>query len=204
MKLYVADYAPNPRRVLWLMREKAILDVAISRVDIMALEHRSHEIVLKSGASALPVLELDDGTVLAESVAICRYLESLYPEPNLFGETPREIAEIEMWLRRIEMHLATPLMLGVRMSTPALNVLEEPNQAVASYNLDHARAFLPSLDAHLTCRDFICANRLTMVDIVAACAFDFARIARFRPDTSCVNLARWQARMRSLASRPET
>ena len=202
MKLYVADYAPNPRRVRWVMNEKGITEIEIVTLDIMKLEHRDHEVVARSGASGLPVLELDDGSVIAESIAIGRYLESLYPEPNLFGRDAREIADIEMWMRRIEQNLANPLMLGVRMSLPALAVLETPNPAVADYYLSQGIAFGAKLDAHLAGRDFICASRVTIADIVAVCAYDFARIIRFRPDKSLENVSRWLEAMRGRASKP--
>lgn len=200
MKLYVADYAPNPRRVRWIMAEKGIGDIALVQVDLMGLEHRSHEVVARSGAAGLPVLELDDGSVIAESVAIGRYLESLYPEPNLFGRDAREIAEIEMWTRRLEQQLATPLMLGTRMKVPALAVLEAPNPAVAEHMLGFAGDYCTKLDAHLAGREFVCAGRLTVADIIAVCAFDFARIARFRPAKDLVNLGRWLTALRARAS----
>jgi glutathione S-transferase len=149
------------------------------------------------------VLELDDGTLIAESVAIGRYLESLHPEPNLFGRDARETADIEMWTRRIEQKLATPLMLGTRMRFPALAVLEDPNPAVAAYMLAEATAFNTKLDAHLEGRDFICAGRLTIADIIATCAYDFARIVRYRPDKTLGNLARWLESVRALPSKPE-
>lgn len=202
MKLYVADYAPNPRRVRWVMNEKGISDIEVVTLDIMKLEHRGHDVVERSGASGLPVLELDDGTVIAESVAIGRYLESLHPEPNLFGRDAREIADIEMWTRRIEQNLATPLMLGVRMKLPALAVLEKPNDAAADYFLAQATAFAARLDAHLTGREFICADRVTIADIAAVCAYDFARIIRYRPDKTFEHLPRWLDAMRSRPAKP--
>lgn len=202
MKLYVADYAPNPRRVRWVMNEKGISDIEIVTLDIMKLEHRGHDVVGRSGASGLPVLELDDGSVIAESVAIGRYLESLYPEPNLFGRNAREIADIEMWTRRIEQNLATPLMLGVRMKLPALAVLETPNDAAADYFLVQATAFATRLDAHLAGKGVICADRVTIADIAAVCAYDFARIIRYRPDKAFESLALWLEAMRSRPAKP--
>ncbi len=196
MKLYVADYAPNPRRVRWIMAEKGISDIAIETVDIMTLAHKSHPGVLASGMSNLPVLELDDGTVLSESVAIGRYLESLYPEPNLFGRDPLEIAQIEMWTRRIEQNFATPVMLGTRLKHPALAVLEPTNPAASDYFLAAATAFVDVLERGLEGQDFIVAGRLTMADIATACALDFARIIRFRPDRDHENLGRWLKAMR--------
>ena len=196
MKLYVADYAPNPRRVRWIMAEKGIDDIEIEKLDIMTHQHRTHPRLLASGLAVLPVLELDDGTLLGESVAIGRYLESLYPEPNLFGRDPLEIAQVEMWVRRIEQNFATPAMLGTRLTHPALKVLEPANAEAGDYFLKAATDFAAVLDRQLEGRDFIIADRLTMADIAAICALDFARIIRFRPDREHANLGRWVKAMR--------
>jgi len=196
MKLYVADYAPNPRRVRWIMAEKGITDISVEKLDLMRQEHKSHPRVLASGQATLPVLELDDGTLLSESVAIGRYLESLYPEPNLYGHDALEIAQIEMWVRKIEQSFATPLMLAARLSHPALAALEAPNPAAADYFLEVADKFTTRLDARLDGRDFIAADRLTIADIAAICALDFVRIIRRRPDRDHANLGRWAKMMR--------
>lgn len=196
MKLYVADYAPNPRRVLWAMAEKGIHDIEVVQVDLMGLAHKTHEGVLASGMSGLPVLELDDGRSIAESIAIVRYLESLYPEPNLFGHDPLETARIEMWLRRVELNFAIPLMHATRQTHAALAVLEAPNPAVADYLFSAADAFVEVLERQLEGHDFIIADRLTMADIVACCGLDFARIVRHRPDRDRPNLGRWARMMR--------
>ena len=196
MKLYVADYAPNPRRVRWIMAEKGISDIEIETLDIMSHQHRSHPRLLETGMAVLPGLELHDGTLLGESVAIGRYLESLYPEPNLFGHDPLEIAQIEMWVRRIEQNFATPAMLGTRLTHPALKVLEPANPEAGAYFLNAATDFAAVLDRQLEGRDFIVAGRLTMADIAAICALDFARIIRFRPDRAHANLGRWVKAMR--------
>ena len=199
MKLYVADYAPNPRRVRWLMAEKGIGDIEIIPLDIMNLDHKRHPAVAASGMDGLPVLELDDGSYLTESIAIGRYLESLYPEPNLFGRDAREVAEIEMWTRRVELMLANPLMLGTRLSHPALKVLEQPNPEAAAYFLNMANGFAAKLDARLEGRDFI-MDRVSIADVVAICALDFARIIRVRPDRDLPNLGRWVKTMRERAA----
>ncbi len=196
MKLYVADYAPNPRRVRWIMAEKGIADIDVEKLDIIKLEHRAHARVIETGMPVLPVLELDDGTLLGESVAIGRYLESLYPEPNLFGRNPLEIAQIEMWLRRIEQNFATPVMLGTRLTHPALSALEAANPEAGAYFLKAATDFAAVLDRQLDGHDFIVADRLTIADIAAICALDFARIIRFRPDRDHANLGRWVKAMR--------
>lgn len=204
MKLYTADHAPNPRRVRWIMHEKGIDDIELVPLDIMRLEHRGHPAVVGSEGTGLPVLELDDGELVAESLAIGRYLESLYPEPNLFGRDALETANIEMWTRRIELLLANPLMIGTRMTFGALKVLEEPNPPAAEYFLKSGSDFLAVLDRRLDGRDFIVAGRLTIADIVAVCALDFARIIRFRPDKSRENVARWLTAMRERPAAPKT
>ena len=196
MKLYTADYAPNPRRVLWILAEKRITDIDIEQVDLMTGQHRGHARLQASGVTEIPLLELDNGTLIAESVAIGRYLESLYPEPNLFGRNPLETAQIEMWCRRVELNLSIPLMHATRMTHPLLAVLEAPNPPVAEFYLDKANAFSVVLDRQLEGRDFIAADRLTIADIVAFCGLDFARIIRHRPDRDFANLGRWARMMR--------
>ena len=196
MKLYTADYAPNPRRVLWILAEKRITDIDIEQVDLMTGQHRAHARLQASGVTEIPLLELDDGTLIAESVAIGRYLESLYPEPNLFGRNPLETAQIEMWCRRAELNLSIPLMHATRMTHPLLAVLEAPNPPVAEFFLDKANAFSVVLDRQLEGRDFIATDRLTIADIVAFCGLDFARIIRHRPDRDFANLGRWAKMMR--------
>ncbi len=203
MKLYTADYAPNPRRVRWIMNEKGIGDIEIVPLDIMRLEHRDHPAVAASGGNGLPVLELDDGELIGESLAIGRYLESLHPESNLFGRDPLETARIEMWTRRIELLLANPLMIGTRMTFAALKVLEEPSPPVAEYFVRTGRDFLAALDRRLEGRAFVVADRFTVADIVAVVALDFARLIRFRSDKSLENIARWLKAMRERPTAPK-
>ena len=124
MKLYDSLRAPNPRRVRWFLAEKgAEAEVEIIDVSIFNGEHKQPDYVAKAGLANVPLLEMDDGTAITESVAICRYLESVFPEPNMFGRDAKETAIIEMWCRRTEMMLATPLMMTVRHSHPALRTL---------------------------------------------------------------------------------
>src|SRR6201996_4671988 len=167
MKLYSDPYAPNPRRVLWLMAEKGVADIEVVRLNTMDGDHRAPEFVAKAGVAMLPAVGLDDGTVICESLAIARYLESLYPEPNLFGRDPKETAVIEMWTRRAELLLATPLMLGVRHSHPVLAAIETQVPAVAENNLMNAGKAFKLFERRLAESAFIAADRLTMADIVA-------------------------------------
>ena len=191
MKLYDSRRAPNPRRVRWFMAEKGIEDIEIVDVDIFGGQHRTPDYLAKAGLPNVPALEMDDGVTITESVAICRYLESVYPEPNLFGRDSREVAVIEMWTRRAEMQVATPLMTAVRHSHPAMAGLETQIPEVAAYGRATAEKGLRMLDARLADSPFIAGERVTIADILAATGLDFARMARFRPDPELVNVKRW-------------
>ena len=196
MRLYDAAIAPNPRRVRWLMAEKGITDIEVVPVSIPEGEHKRPEYLAKAGVANLPMLEMDDGTAITESIAICRYLESRYPEPNLFGRTPQETAVIEMWMRRAEMMVATPFMLGVRLTHPGFAALEDPAPEVGAWNQKNALAALKVLDRRLEGREWLAADRLTIADIVAFIGIDFARIVRLRPPEELTNLVRWAQAMR--------
>lgn len=191
MKLYESRRAPNPRRVRWVMAEKGVTDVEGVEIDLLAGEHRTAAYRAKFGVPHVPALELDDGTCLSESIAICRYLEALYPEPNLFGRDPREQAIIEMWTRRCEIYLANPMMLNVRFSHPALAALEAPQPQVAEYSRLGAEKFMRLLDRQLAEHAFIAADRFSIADIVAAVGLDFARLVKYRPREEFTHLARW-------------
>ena len=197
MKLYDFPMAPNPRRVRWVMAEKGIEDIEIVPVDLISGQHKTPDYKGRVGFAHVPALELDDGRVISESIAICRYLESLHPEPNLFGRDPAETAVIEMWTRRVEMYLATPMMLFTRHTHPVMAALEAPNPAVADYNRAQAERFLRTLDRALEGREFIAADRMTMADVVAAIGLDFPRIVRWKPDAALVNVNRWYDAMRA-------
>ena len=197
MKLYDSRRAPNPRRVRWVMAEKGVTDIEIVQVDLFKNEHRSPDYLSKAGLANVPALEMDDGTTITESLAICRYLESLYPTPNLFGHDPKETAIIEMWTRRAEMLLATPLMMAVRHTHPALAALETQVPEVAASNRAGAERALKVFDRRLTESRFIAADRVTVADIVAFVALDFARMVRFQPPEGLANFNRWADAMRS-------
>lgn len=198
MKLYTSHRAPNPRRVRWVMAEKGIEDVELVEVDILTGEHKTPEYRARVGVPHVPALELDDGTTISESVAICRYLEALYPEPNLFGRDAREQAVIEMWTRRCEFYLANPIMLSVRHSHPALAALEAVQMPqLADYNRVAAEKFMKTLDRRLADHEFLAADRFTIADIAAVVGLDFARLIKYRPPEELTHLARWLAACRA-------
>ena len=192
MKLYSGEYAPNPRRVLWTLAEKGAGDIEIVDVDLNGGAHRQPDFLEMAGLPAIPQLVLDDGTVIGESIAICRYLESLYPEPNLFGHDPLETARIETWTRRAEQMFATPLMHAVRYGHPGLAAIEphqSPERAAAARAA--ADAALPLLERQLEGRAWLCGERLTIADIVAGSGLGFARLIRYEIGEAYPEVRRW-------------
>lgn len=199
MQLYQAKRAPNPRRVRWAMAEKGITDIELVDVNLAKGDHMQPAYRRLTGANMVPALVLDDGAVITESVAICRYLESIYPEPNLFGRDAKEQAQIEMWLRRAEMLLVTPLQLSMLHSVPALKFIE-PNQSpeLAAVMRRSAEEGFDLLEERLGESPFIGGDRITIADIVAVIVFEFAAMVKVRePSTDRPNHHRWLAEMRA-------
>jgi glutathione S-transferase len=160
-------------------------------------QHKTPEYLGKAGLPNVPMLELDDGTCITESVAICRYLESKYPTPNMFGRGATETAVVEMWMRRAEMMLATPLMIGVRHTHPAMGALEAQVPAIGEHNLAGCTRALAFLDRRLGESKWLAADRLTIADIIAFVGLDFGRMIKFRAPEELTNLARWADAMRA-------
>ena len=169
MKLYDGGRAPNPRRVQIFLKEKGI---EIERVQLKINEHeqKSAQFTAINPMQTLPVLELDDGTHLCESVAICRYFEETVPEPPLMGRDPLEKAMVEMWQRRVELYLFMPVAFAFRHLHPGAKVLE-PEQVAQWGELNQGRAvkFMGFLDAELRERSHICGNSFCIADITGLC-----------------------------------
>ena len=197
MKLYDTPLAPNPRRVRWFMAEKGIEDIEIVPLNLMEGQHRDPAYVAKAGLPNLPMLELDDGTCITESLAICRYLETLYPEPNLFGRTAIETAVIEMWTRRAEMLVATPIMVAVRHLNPRMAALEAQVPAVGEHSLAGGLKALSVLDRQLADHEWLAADRLTIADIVGFASLDFGRMIKLQIPEGLTHVLRWMEAMRN-------
>ena len=149
MKLYDGGRAPNPRRVKVFLAEKGIT-VPTEQIDLGKLAHKSSEYTAINPLQRVPALELDDGTIISESIAICRYFEALQPEPPLFGTGPRDTAVVEMWERRVEFHLLAPISHIFRNAHPAMAAMEVPQvPAWAEANKPRVMEFLGLLDAAL-------------------------------------------------------
>ena len=136
MKLYDGGRAPNPRRVRIFFAEKGLALPELVPVDMARKEHKTEAFTRINPAQRLPVLELDDGTALAETIAICRYIEALHPEPPLFGRDAKEQATIEMWNRRVELGLFASVAAVFRHSHPSMAELEEQVPEWAEANRD--------------------------------------------------------------------
>ena len=193
MKLYDSKLAPNPRRVRVFLAEKGIA-VPTEQVDIAAKQHKTPEYAAVNPLQRMPSLVLDDGTVITESVAICRYFETQRPEPPLFGVGAKVMALVEMWNRRCELHLLFPVAHVFRHTHPAMKELEVPQLPDwAEANRPRVVEFLRVLDDQLAQNKFIAGDGYTIADITALCAVDFMKPARLALPEELANVKRWHA-----------
>jgi glutathione S-transferase len=201
MKLYDAKGAPNPRRTRIFLAEKGI-DLPIEQVDIMAKQHKSAEFTAINPLQRLPVLVLDDGTIICESLAICRYFEALRPEPPLFGQGPKEVGLVEMWSRRVENNLFATVAQVFRHLHPAMKELEVPQvPAWAEANKPRVFDFLGILDSQLAEHEFIAGDRYSIADITAQVTIDFMKVPKLTVPDELVNVKRWHA---AVSARPSS
>jgi glutathione S-transferase len=199
MKLYDGGRAPNPRRVRIYLAEKGI-EVPKEPVDLGALQHKSAAFTALNPVQRLPVLVLDDGTAISESIAICRYFEALHPEPTLFGRGAMEIARIEMWNRRLELHLLFSVSHVFRHTHPAMKELEVPQvPAWAEANKPRIAAFLNILDRELERHPFVTGDRYSVADITGLVAIDLMKPAKLALPDELGNVRRWH---KDVSSRP--
>ncbi len=193
MKLYDGGRAPNPRRVRVFLAEKGI-SVPIEPVDLGSLQHKSEAFTALNPLQRVPALLLDDGTVIAESMAICRYFEALHPNPALFGQGARQEALIEMWNRRVELHLLVVVAAVFRHLNPAMKEMEKPQLAAwGEANKPRALEFLSLLDRELKDRRFVAGDDYTVADITGMIAVDFMKPAKLAVPTELIHVARWHA-----------
>lgn len=199
MKLYNENYpAPNPRRVRIYLAEKGI-EVPLVHIDMMKREHKSPEFMEKNSLGQVPSLELDDGTVISESVAICRYFEALHPEPPLFGRTPLEIAQVDMWIRRGEFIVMGPVGNFWRHAHPRTAKLLKQFPDFGESNREAAARSLKWLDRELAGHDFIVGDQFSVADIMMFCTVDFSKFIGLDIPDDCANVRAWFDR---IAARP--
>lgn len=199
MKLYDSRMAPNPRRTRIFLAEKGI-SVPTEQVDMMKMEHRTPEYTAINPLQRMPALMLDDGTVITESIAICRYFEAMQPEPALFGVGAKEIAQVEMWNRRCEINFMANVAAVFRHLHPAMKELEVPQvPAYAEAMRPRALEFIALLDKELAKREFIASDRFSVADITALCTVDFMKPSRLAMPEEAANVKRWHA---AVSARP--
>ncbi len=202
MKLHELTAAPNPRRVRIFLAEKGITVPSV-QVDLIKGEHKSPEFLEKNPSGKIPVLELDDGRCIAESVAICRYFEAVQPKPPLFGATPYEIGRIDMANRILEFELFAPLgaawVNGPIVAQMAPGRFKQNPQAKEAGEAG-VRNFYDRLDRELATHRYMADDAYSVADITALCLIDFATaLVELKPDERLSNLWRWHD---AVSSRP--
>jgi Glutathione S-transferase len=198
VELVTCSTAANPRRVAAFLAEKG-LDLPRTEIDLATRAHYAPEHLARFGTHHLPGIVLSDGSTLTETVAICRYLEGLIPEPNLMGRDPLEAARIEMWQRRVELLLMLPVAFVFRHAHPSMAELETQIREWSDANRPRVMAALDLLNRRLTESPFIAGERFTIADITAFISLDFMRVTKIRIPEDHDALLAWQA---GLADRP--
>lgn len=193
MKIIETRSAPNPRRVRIFLAEKGIA-VPFEEVDLMAGVLKDPAFTGKNPMQRVPVLELDDGTCIAETVAICRYFEVLNPEPALFGRDARDQAVVEMWNRRMELGLLFSVAQAFRHLHPKMAHLERPQiPAWGEANKPKALDMLELLNAHLAASRFVAGDSYSIADVTALVAIDFMKPAKIARPAGLAHVERWHA-----------
>lgn len=191
MRLYDGGRVPNARRVRIFLAEKGIT-VPMVPVDLAKGEHYSDAYRAKNPLARVPMLELDDGTILTESIAICRYFEEVWAEPPLFGTGPLERAMVEMWNRRAELELYFAIQAVFRHTHPGMAAAEVPQIAEwGQVNRTRAISALELLDARLAETRYLAGPNFSVADITALVSVDFLKAARLALPEDLANLRRW-------------
>ncbi|MEH2471488.1 glutathione S-transferase [Nitrobacteraceae bacterium AZCC 2161] len=201
MKLY-ASIGPNPRVVRMFLAEKGI-NIPVQAVDLAAGENRQPAHLARNPHGQMPTLELDDGSYLSETVAICEYLEETHPAPALIGTTPEERAEARMWRQRIDLNICQHIANGYRFSQGLKRfesrIVCAPEGAAGLKKIAADR--IRWLDGQIAGKEFICGPRFTLADIKLYCWLDFAGKVGQPLDPANSHIAAWFARV---DTRPST
>jgi glutathione S-transferase len=199
MKIYEAATAPNARRVRIFLHEKNITGIEFVQMDILRGDNLTEAFKQKNPLAKIPILELDDGTVISESVAICRYFEEINAEHPLMGSSPLEKAIIEQWQRRMELSLLMPTGMCFQHTSgyfkDRMNVVPDWGKECG----ENVKKFLAFLDQHLASSQYIAGDSFSIADITALITIDFNRVNNIRIADEQKNLKRWYA---NVSSRP--
>jgi glutathione S-transferase len=194
MRLYHDTRAPNPRRVRMFLAEKGLTSqVELVEVSINAREHQSAAHLARHPLGLVPVLELADGRVLRESVAICRYLEELHPEPSLFGADAWQRALIEQWNRHAELELLAPVAQVFRNSHAFWQGRIKQSADFAEIMRELVRERMAWLDRELADRRYLAGDAFSIADITLLCGLDFGKVSGIRVGDDLPGLKRWHA-----------
>jgi glutathione S-transferase len=194
----IEGFGPNPRAVRWFLLEKG-LELPREEIDVVAGENRQPRYTDRNPAGQLPALELDDGRVIGETVAIFEYLEERHPDPPLVGRSPEERAETRMWQRRVELNITEHLYNafrygeGLQLFQSRMRCLPEAAQGLKQ----KARDGLAWLDGLLAGKDWIAGERFTIADIILACALDFGASVGQPTDPTLKNVGEWWQRIQT-------
>jgi glutathione S-transferase len=194
MILYGApNPAPNPRRVRIFLAEKGI-DLPETPINLMKREHKSPEHRARNALGQVPTLELDDGTFISETVAICRYLDETQPDPPLFGKTPLEKATVDMWVRRVEFTVMTPVGMFWRHAHPRTAALLTQFKDFGESNRETYQGAQRWLDRELDGKPWLAGDAYSMADICLLSTVDFADWIGLPLEPEHANLKAWHAR----------
>ena len=198
MKIYESKVAPNPRRVRMFLAEKGLLDqVAFEELDLQGGDNLTPEFAAKNPMKKVPILELDDGTCIAETMAICRYFEELHPEPPLMGRDPLDKAHIEQWLRWIEFGFFLPTGMCFQHTSGYFKDRMNPIKEWGEECRTAVEKFFHFLNKHLEGRDYICGEHFSAADINAFTTVDFNKVNRLRIQPEQTHLQAWYDRINS-------
>ena len=197
MHLYTQSTSPNGQRVSIFMKEKGV-EIPATEIDLRAAENLSESYRAKNPFGRVPVLELDDGSYLSESQAICRYLEGKNPAPNLFGESTEEQAIIEMWSRRVELNVMMPVAQAFRNITGFFKDRETIVPEWGEVSAEVARGSVALINEHLATSTYLAGDRYSIADMTLAITLAFAKNVG-QDLLGAEHIARWYA---VVAARP--
>jgi len=200
MKIFEEKIAPNARRVRMFLAEKGVENVEFVQVDLKRGDNVSAEFKQKNPLAKVPVMELDDGSYLSESVAICRYFEAEKSQPALMGQTPMQQANIEMWQRRSEIYFMNLIGMGFQHCSGYFADRMTPVPEWGQECVKEAAKFMPILNDHLAKNEFIGGEEFSIADITAFVSIDFARVIKLRMGEEFTHLKRWYDLVNSRAS----
>lgn len=201
MKLYDMHVAPSPRRVRIFLAEKGI-EVPRVEIDINAGENLKAEFLAVNPRGVLPTLQLEDGTVIDESVAICRYFEELRPDPPLMGRSALEKAMTECWTRRIEFDAGQPVIDAFRNRYPPFAERAVPGRTgikaipeLVERGKARLAEFYPAIDRRLAASEYVAGAGFSIADITLLCILEFARAVKLPSPDGLEHLARWHGQV---------